>query len=87
MNAQRPGRRRYVTEAVEAGTQCATNAPRCSAPSAAGRFTGTSDPLDAQLSEADNAEIDALCDQCRFYGTDSAISPLPLTSPAETPCS
>ncbi|MFE3770511.1 hypothetical protein [Streptomyces sp. NPDC059122] len=31
--------------------------------------------MDAQLSEADNAEIDALCDQGRFYGTDSAISP------------
>lgn len=31
--------------------------------------------LDAQLSEEDNAEIDALCDQGRFYGTDSAISP------------
>ncbi|MCX4430129.1 MULTISPECIES: hypothetical protein [Streptomyces] len=31
--------------------------------------------LDAQLSEEDNAEIDALCDQGRFYGTDSAIGP------------
>jgi hypothetical protein len=31
--------------------------------------------LDAQLSEEDNAEIDALCDQGRFYGTDSATSP------------
>ncbi|MCW8100440.1 hypothetical protein [Streptomyces tauricus] len=34
-----------------------------------------SDALDAQLSEADNAEIDALCDQGRFYGTDDTISP------------
>lgn len=31
--------------------------------------------LEAQLSEEDNAEIDALCEQGRFYGTDSAISP------------
>ncbi|MDX3763736.1 hypothetical protein [Streptomyces sp. AK02-04a] len=31
--------------------------------------------LDAQLSEEDNAEIDALCDQGRFYGTDNAIGP------------
>lgn len=31
--------------------------------------------LDAQLSEEDNAEIDALCDQGRFYGTDSTTSP------------
>jgi hypothetical protein len=31
--------------------------------------------LDAQLSEEDNAEIDALCDQGLFYGTDSAIGP------------
>ncbi|WP_129837621.1 hypothetical protein [Streptomyces sp. RFCAC02] len=28
--------------------------------------------LDAQLSDEENAEIDALCDQGRFYGTDSA---------------
>ncbi|ORT57115.1 hypothetical protein [Streptomyces sp. CB03238] len=28
--------------------------------------------LDAQLSEEDNAEIDALCDQGCFYGTDSS---------------
>ncbi|MER5918191.1 hypothetical protein ABT124_50175 [Streptomyces sp. NPDC001982] len=28
--------------------------------------------LDAQLSEEDNAEIDALCEQGRFYGTDNA---------------
>ncbi|MEU6030231.1 hypothetical protein ABZ825_24985 [Streptomyces tauricus] len=34
-----------------------------------------SDALDAQLSEADNAEIDALCDQGRFYSTDDTISP------------
>ncbi|WP_399880005.1 hypothetical protein ACGH7X_00145 [Streptomyces sp. BBFR51] len=27
--------------------------------------------LDAQLSETDNAEIDALCDQGRFYGSPS----------------
>ncbi|MFF7981974.1 hypothetical protein ACFZDK_23070 [Streptomyces sp. NPDC007901] len=26
--------------------------------------------LDAQLSEEDNAEIDAVCEQGRFYGTD-----------------
>jgi hypothetical protein len=31
--------------------------------------------LDAQLNEEDNAEIDALCDQGHFYGTDSTISP------------
>ncbi|MFD8424454.1 hypothetical protein [Streptomyces sp. NPDC059466] len=31
--------------------------------------------LDAQLSQEDNAEIDALCDQGRFYGTDSTIGP------------
>lgn len=31
--------------------------------------------LDEQLSEEDNAEIDALCDQGRFYGRDSTISP------------
>lgn len=31
--------------------------------------------LDAQLSEEDNAEIDALCDQGRFYGTDTAVGP------------
>ncbi|MEU1412046.1 hypothetical protein [Streptomyces sp. NPDC005731] len=31
--------------------------------------------LDAQLSEEDNAEIDALCDQGRFYGTGSAVNP------------
>ncbi|MEU2237462.1 hypothetical protein [Streptomyces vietnamensis] len=31
--------------------------------------------LDAQLSEEDNAEIDALCDRGRFYGTDSANNP------------
>ncbi|MFF4509079.1 hypothetical protein [Streptomyces sp. NPDC001401] len=31
--------------------------------------------LDAQLSEEDNAEIDALCDQGHFYGMDSATSP------------
>lgn len=28
--------------------------------------------LDAQLSEEDNAEIDARCEQGRFYGTDNA---------------
>ncbi|GAA2268559.1 hypothetical protein GCM10010415_37870 [Streptomyces atrovirens] len=33
--------------------------------------------LDAQLSEEDNAEIDALCDQGRFYGTDRATGPDP----------
>ncbi|MFD7687504.1 hypothetical protein [Streptomyces sp. NPDC059781] len=31
--------------------------------------------LDAQLSEEDNAEIDALCDQGRFHGTDRATGP------------
>lgn len=31
--------------------------------------------LDGQLSEEDNAEIDALCDQGRFYGTDRTASP------------
>ncbi|MFD5574256.1 hypothetical protein [Streptomyces cadmiisoli] len=31
--------------------------------------------LDEQLSEEDNAEIDAPCDQGRFYGMDSTISP------------
>ncbi|MEV5571807.1 hypothetical protein AB0L06_17290 [Spirillospora sp. NPDC052269] len=31
--------------------------------------------LDAQLSEEDNAEIDALCEQGRFYGTDKPIGP------------
>ncbi|MGW5656793.1 hypothetical protein [Streptomyces humi] len=31
--------------------------------------------LDGQLSEEDNAEIDALCEQGHFYGTDSAVSP------------
>ncbi|MEV6837260.1 hypothetical protein AB0N17_22610 [Streptomyces sp. NPDC051133] len=31
--------------------------------------------LDAQLSPEDNAEIDALCDQGRFYGGDRADSP------------
>ncbi|MGW2705370.1 hypothetical protein [Streptomyces sp. NPDC001340] len=31
--------------------------------------------LDAQLSEEDNAEIDALCEQGRFYGTDSDMRP------------
>lgn len=31
--------------------------------------------LDAQLSEEEDAEIDALCDQGRFYGTDSAADP------------
>ncbi|MFC8371766.1 hypothetical protein ACFUIT_28055 [Streptomyces sp. NPDC057239] len=31
--------------------------------------------LDAQLSEEDNAEINALCDQGHFYGTDRAIGP------------
>lgn len=31
--------------------------------------------LDTQLSEEEIAEIDALCDQGRFYGTDSAIDP------------
>ncbi|MGW7529712.1 hypothetical protein [Streptomyces sp. NPDC054783] len=31
--------------------------------------------LDAQLSEEDNAAIDALCDQGRFYGEDGAIGP------------
>ncbi|MCT9113258.1 hypothetical protein ACFWD7_31325 [Streptomyces mirabilis] len=30
--------------------------------------------LDAQLSEDENAEIDALCDQGRFYGTHGATS-------------
>ncbi|MER5904870.1 hypothetical protein ABT150_33045 [Streptomyces mirabilis] len=30
--------------------------------------------LDAQLSEDENAGIDALCDQGRFYGTHSATS-------------
>jgi len=30
--------------------------------------------LDAQLSEEENAEIDALCDQGHFYGTDNAAS-------------
>ncbi|MFD8913273.1 hypothetical protein [Streptomyces sp. NPDC059575] len=28
--------------------------------------------MDAQLSEEGNAEIDALCEQGRFYGTDNA---------------
>ncbi|WP_217553385.1 hypothetical protein [Streptomyces sp. GbtcB6] len=31
--------------------------------------------LDAQLSEEENAEIDTLCDQGHFYGTDGALSP------------
>ncbi|KUO20167.1 hypothetical protein AQJ91_15380 [Streptomyces dysideae] len=31
--------------------------------------------LDEQLSEEDNAEIDALCEQGHFYGADDAISP------------
>jgi len=31
--------------------------------------------LDAQLSKEDNAEIDGLCEQGRFYGTDSATTP------------
>ncbi|GGN22001.1 hypothetical protein [Streptomyces fuscichromogenes] len=31
--------------------------------------------LDAQLNEDDNAEIDALCDRGRFYGTDDATGP------------
>ncbi|MEU6882919.1 hypothetical protein [Streptomyces sp. NPDC046712] len=31
--------------------------------------------LDAHLSEEDNAEIDALCDKGRFYGTDTTVSP------------
>ncbi|MER7186834.1 hypothetical protein ABT404_46500 [Streptomyces hyaluromycini] len=31
--------------------------------------------LDAQLSEEESAEIDTLCDQGHFYGTDSALSP------------
>ncbi|MEU0413455.1 hypothetical protein ABZ307_37425 [Streptomyces griseorubiginosus] len=31
--------------------------------------------LDGQLSEEDNAEIDALCEQGRFYGTNSTVSP------------
>ncbi|MFE1312534.1 hypothetical protein [Streptomyces sp. NPDC058755] len=31
--------------------------------------------LDAQLSEEESAEIDALCEQGRFYGTDSDMSP------------
>ncbi|MQY34638.1 hypothetical protein SRB17_26080 [Streptomyces sp. RB17] len=31
--------------------------------------------LDAQLTEEDIAEIDALCDQGRFYGTNSANGP------------
>ncbi|WP_028805539.1 hypothetical protein [Streptomyces sp. 142MFCol3.1] len=30
--------------------------------------------LDAQLSDEENAEIDALCDQGRFYGTANANS-------------
>ncbi|MFE2103855.1 hypothetical protein [Streptomyces sp. NPDC059468] len=30
--------------------------------------------LDEQLSEEDNAEIDALCDQGRFYGADTSMS-------------
>ncbi|AOR31021.1 hypothetical protein BFF78_08180 [Streptomyces fodineus] len=33
--------------------------------------------LAAQLSEEDNAEIDTLCDQGRFYGTDSPVSTSP----------
>lgn len=40
-----------------------------------------SDALDAQLSEEENAEIDALCDQGRFYGTDNATNP---SSPEQT---
>ncbi|MFH8470718.1 hypothetical protein [Streptomyces sp. NPDC017991] len=36
--------------------------------------------LDEQLSEEANSEIDALCEQGRFYGTDSPISP-----PADQP--
>ncbi|WP_328459297.1 hypothetical protein [Streptomyces sp. NBC_00448] len=31
--------------------------------------------LDAQLSEEDNTEIDALCEQGRFYSTESAPPP------------
>ncbi|MFD7767411.1 hypothetical protein [Streptomyces sp. NPDC059787] len=31
--------------------------------------------LDAQLSEEDDAEIDARCDQGRFHGTDRATGP------------
>ncbi|WP_053760436.1 hypothetical protein [Streptomyces sp. AS58] len=38
--------------------------------------------LDAQLSDDENAEIDTLCDQGRFYGSDSATS-TPQTCPAE----
>lgn len=30
--------------------------------------------LDEQLSEEENAEIDALCDQGRFYGEDGSVS-------------
>lgn len=33
--------------------------------------------LDAQLSEEENAEIEYLCDQGRFFGTDSASGALP----------
>ncbi|MFI2424672.1 hypothetical protein ACH5A7_11310 [Streptomyces sp. NPDC018955] len=36
--------------------------------------------LDAQLSEEDNAEIDALCDRGRFYGSDGAAGPSPEQS-------
>ncbi|MEU0781303.1 hypothetical protein ABZ341_06910 [Streptomyces sp. NPDC006173] len=35
--------------------------------------------LDTQLSEEENAEIDALCEQGRFYGTDG-----PASSPTDT---
>ncbi|KOV60835.1 hypothetical protein ADK64_29430 [Streptomyces sp. MMG1121] len=31
--------------------------------------------LDAQLSEEENAEVDALCEQVRFYGTDTTANP------------
>ncbi|MEU2393470.1 hypothetical protein [Streptomyces sp. NPDC007369] len=31
--------------------------------------------LDAQLSEAENAEIDALCDQGRFHGAGGTTGP------------
>ncbi|MFG2915969.1 hypothetical protein ACGF0D_24170 [Kitasatospora sp. NPDC048298] len=33
------------------------------------------DALYAQLSEEENAEIDALCEQGRFYGSDGANNP------------
>jgi hypothetical protein len=37
--------------------------------------------LDAQLSEEENAEIDSLCEQGRFFGTGSA-SNTPTDQPA-----